>query len=83
MGRKIYTEDFRILMHGTKFDPLFFRIIFLKHNKILFLIVVWVMLRVEEAEQFPAFRRRATIWCQRKHMVDSYPVLQIKCYNFI
>lgn len=32
MGSKIYTEDFRIFMRGTKSDPLFFRIIFLEHR---------------------------------------------------
>jgi hypothetical protein len=61
MGTKIYTEDCRVFMRGTKSDPLFFRIIFLKQSKILFYIVVCVVHRIEKAEQFPAFRRRATL----------------------
>jgi len=32
MGTKIYTEDFRIFMRGTKSAPLFFRIICLKQS---------------------------------------------------
>jgi len=61
MGTKIYAEDFRTFMRGTKSDPLFFRIILLKHSQILFLIVVCVVHSIENAEQFPAFRRRATL----------------------
>ena len=61
IGTKIYTEDFCIFMRGTKSDPCFFRIIFLKYSKIPFLIVVCVMHRIEKTEQFPTFRRCAAL----------------------